>query len=793
MAEDWMPSARLQQLCQDQRERWYRGDKARVETYLERYPDLQSDEKLLLDFICAEYTLRQEHGESPALAEYIERFPKLAPELRVLFEVLEAVDSEPSLRPSEQETTTGSRAAVPPNAGSKDTLTTITLTDQAPSGVAAGGLASVAFGPYDLIEEIARGGMGIVYKARQRKLDRIVALKMILPSHFDSESAVRRFQVEAEAAAKLDHPGVVPIHDVGEHEGQHYLCMAFVDGESLAARVSRGRLPPDEAARIVRDVAEAVQHAHLRGIIHRDLKPANILIDGTGRPRVTDFGLARKSDVVGALTTDGSIIGTPSYMSPEQASGRTARIGPACDIYSLGAVLFHLLTGQPPFTGSNVLEIIRQVCEDAPKALRDVDASLPEPLEAICLNCLAKDPQDRYPMAAALADDLNRFLQREAIAQPSERRHAASPKWIRRPVAVGIVGAVVVLLSGAAVWTRSLAPRSSVTAQVADDGRPALLIAPFDKDEAKAKRAAWAQYQQIDEERKNSIDMQLVLIPAGRFLMGSPETDDELMDVFPYAAEQRFAGERPVHRVTISRPFYLSKYEVTKGLFKKFADESSYKTDAEKDGKGGWGYTGDKDKPFAYRPTFTWRDWGVEQGDTSPVVNVSHNDAVAFCEWLSKKEGKKYRLPTEAEWEYACRAGTTSRYYNGDDPEELTKIGNVWDAAVREKVSGATNSLNSSDGWPLTSPVGRFRPNNFGLYDMIGNAWEWCSDRYGIDYYSISPQHDPSGPNSGSYRVFRGGCWGPAAVDCRAARRGGRLPGFRDDNLGFRVARSSGE
>jgi eukaryotic-like serine/threonine-protein kinase len=784
MAENWMPSARLQQLCQDQRERWHRGDNARVEAYLEQHPELCSDEKLLLDFICAEYTLRQEHGESPALAEYIERFPQLAPQLQVLFEVLEAIDSEPSLQASGQETTTGLRVAVPPNDGSQETLTTMTAKDRPTRGGAAGGLAPCQFGQYELVEEVARGGMGIVYKARQRKLDRIVALKMIL---LDSESAVRRFQFEAEAAAKLDHPGVVPIHDVGEHNGQHYLCMAFVDGESLAARVSRGPLPPDEAARIVRDVAEAVQHAHERGIIHRDLKPANIMIDGTNRPRVTDFGLARKSDVVGALTTDGSIFGTPSYMSPEQASGRTARIGPACDIYALGAVLFHLLTGQPPFAGSNVLEIIRQVCEDAPKALCDVDAALPKPLEAICLNCLAKDPQDRYPMAAALADDLNRFLQREPISQLSERRHSASPKWTRRPVAVGIVGVFVLFLLGAAVWSRSLARRSSDTAQVADDGRPALLNAPFDKDEAKAKRAAWAQYQQIHEQRKNSIDMELVLIPAGRFSMGSPETANELMKAFPYAKKGWFAGDRPVHRVTISHSFYLGKYEVTKGQFKKFVENVGYRTDAEKDGKGGFGYTGNDDKRFEHRPSFSWRDWGIEEGDTSPVVNVSWNDALAFCEWLSKKEGEKYRLPTEAEWEYACRAGTVSRYYNGENPEDLIKIANVWDAAAKEKDPTAINNLNSSDGWAFTSPVGRFRPNNFGLYDMIGNAAEWCSDWYDEDYYSKSPEPDPLGPAAGSVRVIRGGGWSHYPVSCRCAARGRFGPARCNSRIGFRV------
>jgi formylglycine-generating enzyme len=325
-------------------------------------------------------------------------------------------------------------------------------------------------------------------------------------------------------------------------------------------------------------------------------------------------------------------------------------------------------------------------------------------------------------------------------------------------------------------------------------GVPALLVAPFDKDEAQTKRAGWATYLGVDEEMTvRSLDLNLVLIPAGRFAMGSPETADQLMKVFPYAKKEWFADERPVHLVTISQPFYLGKYEVTKGQFKKFVEEAKYKTDAEKDGKGGFGYSGDKDKSFVQRPAFTWRDWGVEESDTSPVVNVSYNDAVAFCKWLSKKEGKEYRLPTEAEWEYACRAGTVSRYYNGDDPEDLTKIANVWDAAAKEKLPQFSNYLSSSDGWAFASPVGQFRSNNFGLYDMIGNAREWCSDWYDEDYYSKSPDHDPTGPNSGSYRVSRGGSWYAFAVGCGAASRGGSSPEDRSHNLGFRPARSSGK
>ncbi len=296
---------------------------------------------------------------------------------------------------------------------------------------------------------------------------------------------------------------------------------------------------------------------------------------------------------------------------------------------------------------------------------------------------------------------------------------------------------------------------------------PALLVAPFNADQAQAARTAWGKYQQIDESRTNSIGMKLTLIPSGEFQMGSDDSDRFAV----------FGGEKPRHRVRITRPFYLGTYEVTKGQFRKFVDDTGYKTDAEKDGKGGVGYTGKRQDtiPVQRRADFTWRDWGVDQSDESPVVNVSHNDAVAFCEWLSKKEGKTYRLPTEAEWEYACRAGTTSLYYNGDDPEELTKIGNVADAALKMQIQAwPFSTVASSDGWAFTAPVAQFRPNNFGLYDMIGNAGEWCDDWYDSEYYRNSPVSDPTGPPaaSGLGWVIRGGSWLNTRGNCRSADRG---------------------
>ena len=221
------------------------------------------------------------------------------------------------------------------------------------------------FGDYELEREIARGGMGVVYKARQVKLNRPVALKMILAGNLAGEAEVRRFYLEAEAAANLDHPGIVPIYEVGQHEGQHYFSMGFVEGQSLAHRVAEGPLPPREAAALMVQIAEAVQYAHEKGVIHRDLKPGNVLLDTQGRPKVTDFGLVKKLQSDSGLTASGQIMGTPSYMPPEQAQGRSD-IGPLADVYSLGAMLFCLLTGRPPFQADNVMETLKQVLEQDP-------------------------------------------------------------------------------------------------------------------------------------------------------------------------------------------------------------------------------------------------------------------------------------------------------------------------------------------------------------------------------------------------------------------------------------------
>ena len=348
------------------------------------------------------------------------------------------------------------------------------------------------FGDYEIIREIARGGMGVVFQARQTSLNRPVALKMILAGQLANETDVRRFYTEAEAAANLDHPGIVPIYEVGQHESQHYFSMGFVEGKSLSQRLAEGPLPAREAAELMVKVAEAIAFAHQRGVIHRDLKPANILLDQNGNPRVTDFGLAKKIQGDSGLTGSGQIMGTPSYMPPEQAGGKRGEVGPAADVYALGATLYALVTGRPPFQAATAMDTILQVLSDEPVPPRRLNAALPRDLETICLKCLEKEPGKRYASAAALGEDLGRYLAGQPIVARPVGPAEWAVKWVRRRPAIAALSALVVgtaLLGLSGViwqWRAAVASRIDAQAQakIARDNETAALAA---RSEAQAQ------------------------------------------------------------------------------------------------------------------------------------------------------------------------------------------------------------------------------------------------------------------------------------------------------------------
>jgi len=302
------------------------------------------------------------------------------------------------------------------------------------------------FGDYELLEEIARGGMGIVWKARQTSLKREVALKMVRAGALATPQEVARFLREAEAAANLQHPHIVAIHEVGEYGGQHYFSMDYVAGRNLAALIKDGPLPPQGAARYVQIIAEAIQYAHQRGTLHRDLKPQNVLIDAMDQPRITDFGLAKVMTDDSLLTQPGVVMGSPSYMPPEQAEGRVADIGPASDVYALGAMLYELLTGKPPFRAATAMATLREVVQTEPENPQRSNRGIPDDLATICLKCLEKLPQNRYPTARALAEELDRFLKGDPIlARPASPVRKAISAVRRHPGRVAALAAFLLV------------------------------------------------------------------------------------------------------------------------------------------------------------------------------------------------------------------------------------------------------------------------------------------------------------------------------------------------------------
>jgi WD40 repeat protein/tetratricopeptide (TPR) repeat protein len=412
---------RVRALCDDQSLRWEGGQPVPVERYLEAFPDLAAEARGALPLIVGEWLQRLDHGDPPRLSDYQRRFPRLADELARQFDLHMTLAR------------TRAAAAAPP----------------------AGPTAPPALPGYTILGALGSGGMGVVYKAHQKSLNRVVALKtVLLGAHARPEQLVR-FRQEAELLARVQHPNIVQVHEAGTADGLCYLAMEFVDGPSLAQHCGGVPRPPHEAARLIESLARAVGYAHRQGIVHRDIKPANVLLTSAGVPKLTDFGLAKHLGAGEGMTATGDVFGTPAYMAPEQALGHVREVGPAADVYALGATLYELLTGRPPFQGGTPLEVVRRVAGEEPSSVRHLRPDVPRDLETICLKCLRKEPAKRYATADALAEDLHHFQTGRPIAARRVRTAERLWRWARRHPAVAtlLFALILSLTVGVAVAT----------------------------------------------------------------------------------------------------------------------------------------------------------------------------------------------------------------------------------------------------------------------------------------------------------------------------------------------------
>jgi formylglycine-generating enzyme required for sulfatase activity len=857
-----LEAAALAQLIEaDQERRWAAGDRVAVEEYLQRYPQLRDQPQAVVALLFHEFRLRQQAGEQPQFNEFAARFPELAGPLRTLLGLNASLASVGAASSASEQRTVPPAAAPPATGG----FQAAPPTAAPPTPIPDGSMAFPEVSGYTVLGVLGRGGMGVVYKAEQAGLRRMVALKMILHGDHVGDDERRRFQAEAEAIAALQHPHIVQVYEVGEHNGLPFFSMEFCPRGSLEGKLDGTPWEPERAAALVQTLAGAVQAAHQAGLVHRDLKPGNVLLAADGSPKVTDFGLVKRLDVAGQ-TQSGAVVGTPSYMAPEQAGGNSKDIGPAADVYALGAILYELLTGRPPFKAATPVDTVLQLLSVEPVPVRRLQPNTPRDIETICLKCLAKEPHRRYAAATALAEDLRRYQAGEPIQARPAGRLERTVKWARRrPALAALLGVTVLAFVALTVLSANLAVarndaehqaliaigKEQEARQEAEKAKVVrdFLVSIFHFSDPTRKRGTINAREILDEadkrierdfnqqpelrqelrtvieqvydkiglvapaamilESRGSVQLhpvrgmnraaapQVLLYPGDQLQLGADATvqlivlsdlHKERLEPSREAIVRRQGCEPPEAIRERAANIPMTFVRLPKGTFYMGWDgkKKGVKTEIKEDfaiavhavTQGQWqAVMGTSPSWFSRKGegALTLQDISDEELKLFPVEQVSWNDVQAFLDKLNEKErttGYRYRLPTEAEWEYACRGGATS--------EEECSYHFYFDKPTNELTSEQANFNGrfpfGKAGWgnwlERTTRVGAYPPNKLGLCDMHGNVWQWCDSLW-----------KPEGPE----RVVRGGAWNWHGTSCLAGYRYHSEPSRRDRSLGFRL------